>query len=104
MAKTIEISIADFNGGIADDARKNTGNEFQISKHFDIFSNPKRLTPYRSLEADTETAVSDTEISTVFAISNVVLRYDDDTCCTNGGATTTTTIRLPTRTCPTAKM
>ncbi len=42
-----------FNGGIADDIRKSSNSEFQITKHFDIFSNPQRLTPYRSLEADT---------------------------------------------------
>lgn len=53
MSKQLEITVSDFNGGIADDARKPSSNEFQITKHFDIFSNPKRLTPYRSLEADT---------------------------------------------------
>lgn len=53
MSKQIEISISDFNGGISDDPRKSSNNEFQITKHFDIFTNPKRLTPYRSLEADT---------------------------------------------------
>lgn len=53
MAKTVEISVNQFNGGISDDVRKESGTEFIVSKHFDIFSNPKRLTPYRSLEADT---------------------------------------------------
>lgn len=53
MSKTVEIKVTDFNGGIADDIRQTIGNVFQITKHFDIFSNPKRLTPYRSLEADT---------------------------------------------------
>jgi hypothetical protein len=62
MSKQLEISINDFNGGISDDARKSSANEFQITKHFDIFTNPKRLTPYRSLEADTETAVSATDL------------------------------------------
>ncbi len=51
--KPIEIKVTDFNGGIADDIRLATANSFAITKHFDIFSNPKRLTPYRSLEADT---------------------------------------------------
>lgn len=58
----MEIKITDFFGGISDDSRKVSQNEFQISKHFDIFSNPKRLTPYRSLEADTETSVSSTDL------------------------------------------
>ena len=60
MSQVKEISIEDFNGGISDDARKASANEFQISKHFDIFSNPKRLTPYRSLEADTHDGSSST--------------------------------------------
>lgn len=60
MSKQLEISIADFNGGISDDPRKQTTNEFQITKHFDIFSNPKRLTPYRSLETDTHDGSSST--------------------------------------------
>jgi hypothetical protein len=53
MSKQVSIKIADFSGGISDDVRKSSGSEFIVSKHFDIFSNPKRLTPYRSLEADT---------------------------------------------------
>lgn len=53
MAKTVEINVTQFDGGIADDVRQASANSFQIAKHFDIFSNPKRLTPYRSFEADT---------------------------------------------------
>lgn len=53
MAKTVEISINSFYGGISDDPRKSSSSEFTISKHFDIFSQPNRLIPYRSLEADT---------------------------------------------------
>lgn len=45
--------INTFSGGISDDPRKTSLNEFQITKHFDIFSQPNRLIPYRSLEADT---------------------------------------------------
>lgn len=47
-----EIIINQFNGGISDDVRERISNKFSISKHFDIFSNPKRLTPYRSVETD----------------------------------------------------
>lgn len=53
MASEQKIRISDFFGGISDDPRKITVNEFIISKHFDIFSSPKKLVPYRSLEADT---------------------------------------------------
>ncbi len=53
MAKIIEIKQNSFYGGVSDDPRKSTSTEFTISKHFDIFSNPNRITPYRSFEADT---------------------------------------------------
>lgn len=53
MSKPIEIQISNFSGGISDDPRKLTASEFSITKHFDIFSQPNRLIPYRSLEADT---------------------------------------------------
>jgi hypothetical protein len=66
MSKTVQISINNFSGGISDDVRKETPSEFSISRHFDIFSNPQRLTPYRSLEADTETSVSATDLKQYF--------------------------------------
>lgn len=52
MSKTITLEVNQFNGGIADDPRKPSASEFFISKHFDIFSFPKKLVPYRSFEAD----------------------------------------------------
>ena len=53
MSKIIEIKLNNFASGISDDPREDNAQKFQITKHFDIFSNPNRLTPYRSLEADT---------------------------------------------------
>ena len=53
MSKLTEITINNFSGGVSDDSRENNATKFQIAKHFDVFSNPSRLTPYRSLEADT---------------------------------------------------
>lgn len=53
MAKTVEIAVHDFFGGIADDPRHASKNSFSMAKHFDIFSSPSKLVPYRSLEADT---------------------------------------------------
>ncbi len=47
-------SIASFNGGLVDDLREPQVNRFGISKHFDIFSNPFRLTPYRSTTAEAD--------------------------------------------------
>jgi hypothetical protein len=51
--KAVTISVNNFFGGISDDPREENGTKFQLVKHFDIFSQPNRLTPYRSLEADT---------------------------------------------------
>ena len=55
-----EIIQNSFNGGISDSDRIIsysgkilTSNGFKIAKHFDIFSDPKKLIPYRSFEADT---------------------------------------------------
>ena len=58
----MELKINNFSGGISDDPRAQFGSEFIIAEHFDIFSQPNRLTPYRSLEADTETSVSATDL------------------------------------------
>lgn len=46
------ISISNFAGGLVDDIREPLSNKFGICKHFDIFSNPNRLTPYRSTVAE----------------------------------------------------
>lgn len=57
---SVERSKTDFSGGITDDPRKITSNEFIVSKHFDIFSQPNKLIPYRSLETDTNDGSSST--------------------------------------------
>lgn len=62
MSKPISITVRDFSAGIEDSPRKQSAGGFQITKHFDIFSDTKKLTPYRSLEADTETAISTTDL------------------------------------------
>lgn len=53
MSKLVEIKINNFSGGISDDPREQNATKFQVAKHFDVYSNPTRITPYRSLEADT---------------------------------------------------
>jgi len=55
-----EIKINNFSGGISDDPREDNSTKFQVTRHFDIFSNPTRLTPYRSLEVDTNDGSTDT--------------------------------------------
>ena len=63
---TVELKVNNFFGGISDDVRKSSPSEFTISKHFDIFSNPQRLTPYRSLEADTNDGSTSTGMKQYF--------------------------------------
>lgn len=53
MSKIVEFKQNNFSGGVSDDPREYDLTKFQVAKHFDVFSNPTRLTPYRSLEADT---------------------------------------------------
>lgn len=45
-----------FYGGIADDIRIQKPELSQLISHFDIWSSPKKLQPYRSMEADENTA------------------------------------------------
>lgn len=52
MGKIYETKISRFDGGISDDLRQLIINAGGNIKHFDIFSNPNKLTPYRSTEAD----------------------------------------------------
>lgn len=51
-----EIKITNFSGGISDDIRQNTSSAFGITQHFDTFSYPNRLVPYRDSENDTSGA------------------------------------------------
>jgi hypothetical protein len=53
MSKIAEIKINNFSGGISDDPREPSSSKYQTAKHFDVFSQPNRMIPYRSLEADT---------------------------------------------------
>lgn len=66
MVKQVQIQLNNFSGGISDDPRANSATQFVVSKHLDIFSNPNRLTPYRSLEADTNDGSSATGMKQYF--------------------------------------
>lgn len=66
MSKTVEIKQNSFYGGISDDPRISSSNSFIISKHFDIFTNPRRLTPYRSFEPDTNDGSTSTGMKQYF--------------------------------------
>lgn len=69
--KPLEIKINQFYGGISDDIRKSSTTEFSITQHFDVFSNPQRLTPYRSLEADTNDGSTTTGMKKYFVQDSV---------------------------------
>jgi len=60
--KQVEIKQNNWSSGISDDVRAVSQNGFSIAKHFDIFTNPNKITPYRSFETDTETSVSSTDL------------------------------------------
>ena len=60
--KPVEVKINNFFSGISDSTRKPSSSEFAIAKLFDIFTDPFRLIPYRSFEADTATSVSSTDL------------------------------------------
>ena len=62
----VQIQQNNWSSGISDDPRAISQNGFTITKQFDIFTNPNRLTPYRSFEQDTETSVSATDLKQYF--------------------------------------
>lgn len=52
MGKIKEKIINRFDGGMSDYIRQEKYNTGSLIKHFDVFSNPKKLIPYRSTETD----------------------------------------------------
>jgi len=60
----VEIQINNFSGGVSDDPREDNASKFQVTKHFDVFSQPNRLTPYRDMEADTNDGSTATGMKT----------------------------------------
>lgn len=58
MSKQVQVSQNSWFSGISDDPRAVSQSGFSITKHLDIFTNPFRLTPYRSFEADQTSATA----------------------------------------------
>lgn len=52
MGKIYDFKQTKWDGGISDDVRQPSSNKGAMVKHFDIFSNPYKLTPFRATEAD----------------------------------------------------
>jgi hypothetical protein len=76
MANIRTEQITDFSGGIADDIRQQTTSQFSLSKHFDIFSNPKRLIPYRRFEADTNDGLTSTGMKQYLLTDFLISSYN----------------------------
>jgi len=66
MSKVVEYTFSNFSGGISDDPREQNSTKFQSAEHFDVFSQPNRMIPYRSLENDTETTVGADDLKQYF--------------------------------------
>lgn len=49
-----EYTLNNFYGGMADSIREQSSFKFEVSKHFDIFSDPKRLIPYKTIGANND--------------------------------------------------
>jgi hypothetical protein len=67
MDQTFTELIDIFYGGIGDDVRIQSPEFFDLTQHFDIYTYPKRLVPFRAMEADEDTS---------FKISNFVYELD----------------------------
>lgn len=60
IMSTVTTKISRWDGGISDDPRAPSPNGCALVKHFNIFDNPHRLTPYRSTKNEqTATSVAD---------------------------------------------
>jgi hypothetical protein len=75
MGQIFEQKITNFSGGMSDDSRQPLNNVGSLIKHFNIFDNPYKLTPYRSTEVDTATNVSSTDAK-LYDIRNFQLGSD----------------------------
>jgi len=58
MGKSIETILTRFDGGITNDPRDPAGNTSAMVSNFDILSNPRRMTPYRSSESGDDAAAT----------------------------------------------
>lgn len=71
--KQTTVFVDDFNEGMTSDIRDTTKGIVKLSKHFDLYTRPHSLTPYRSqVEADTNSA---TDRLTDFLIGQSAILY-----------------------------
>ena len=62
-----EYTLNNFWGGMADSIREQSGAKFEVAKHFDIFSDPKRLIPYKAVSSDNSGLTTTNEIGNFIA-------------------------------------
>lgn len=55
-----EVILNNFYGGIADSINENSEFKFDYSRHFDIYSDPKKLTPFTTILANNSGITADT--------------------------------------------
>ena len=67
-----EKIINNFSGGIAQDIREPKTNTFSYASGFDVFSNARKLTPYRNMETES----IDSGTLSNYAMSEVVVMKD----------------------------
>jgi len=67
MSKSVTYKLNNFSGGVSDDPREENSTKYQVAQHFDTFSQPNRMIPYRSLEADTNDGSTATGMKQYFA-------------------------------------
>lgn len=58
MGKIIETKIDRFDGGIENDSRDPKENTCRVVSNFDVFTNPRKMTPYRSSESGDSSAAT----------------------------------------------
>lgn len=78
-----EIVFNKFYGGIADSSREQTDLKFDFVKHFDIYSDPNKLTPIQTITANNSGLTADTHRPGNFLLyGSLVYAY-----CRKGGTT-----------------
>lgn len=58
MGKISEILIDKFNGGMVNDSRDPNENTCKVVSNFDVLTNPRKMTPYRSMESGDSAAAT----------------------------------------------
>jgi hypothetical protein len=72
MGKIISTRISKFDGGMAQDIREPITDKFSLTRHFEVFSDPYKLSPKRDMEAD-NTIAADADAMKAYDVNNFLL-------------------------------